>query len=70
MDGLQILSGCWRNSFQILRELEDLEEVSCSWPTGGEYGSGFSEDDLVFRFSEKAVCQYLLKVKGAENPLG
>ncbi|PGH34960.1 hypothetical protein GX50_02198 [[Emmonsia] crescens] len=70
MDGLQILSGSWRNSLQILRELDNLEEVSYRWPVGGEYGSGSYEDDLVFRFSETAVCQYLLKIKGAENPLG
>ncbi|OJD26190.1 hypothetical protein ACJ73_02436 [Blastomyces percursus] len=53
-----------RNSLKIL----DMDGL---WPTGGEYGSGSYEDDLVFRFSENAVCQYLLKVKDAEkNPFG
>ncbi|EQL37746.1 hypothetical protein BDFG_00797 [Blastomyces dermatitidis ATCC 26199] len=70
MDGLQILNGSWRNAYRILRGLDNLEEVSCRWPPGGEYGTGSYEDDLVFRFSENAVCQYLLKVKDAENPFG
>ncbi|KLJ10736.1 hypothetical protein EMPG_13879 [Blastomyces silverae] len=70
MDGLQILNGNWKNAFRILRGLDNLEEVSCRWPTGGEYGSGSYEDDLIFRFSENAVCQYLLKGHDAENPFG
>ncbi|EER38812.1 predicted protein [Histoplasma capsulatum var. duboisii H88] len=70
MDGLQLLSGSWRGALRILRELDKLEEVSWRWPTGGKHGNGSSEDDLIFHFSEKDVCQYLLKTKDAENPLG
>ncbi|PGH04564.1 hypothetical protein GX51_03395 [Blastomyces parvus] len=70
MDGLRIYGGNWKNAFQILRGLDNLEEVSCRWPMGGEYGSGSHEDDLVFRFSEEAVCLYILKEPDFENPFG
>ncbi|PGH11248.1 hypothetical protein AJ79_04982 [Helicocarpus griseus UAMH5409] len=70
MHGLHIISGTWRNSLDILRGLNCLEEVSCDWPAGAEFGNGAHEDDLVYSYSERAVCEYILRVGDMENPLG
>ncbi|KAK2801490.1 hypothetical protein FQN50_007706 [Emmonsiellopsis sp. PD_5] len=69
MHSLSLLSGSWKNSFEALRGLGKLEAVSCVWPMGGEFGNGDNEDDLVHTFDEKSTCEYILGVKGAENPL-
>ncbi|KAK2741320.1 hypothetical protein FQN55_008417 [Onygenales sp. PD_40] len=69
MKSLSLLSGSWKNSFEALRGLGKLDAVSCVWPMGGEFGNGDNEDDLVHTFDEKSACEYILGIKGAENPL-
>lgn len=59
-----LLTGDWDQAIDVIRELDQLEEVDLKYPNGGRYGyrSGWAD------FPEQEVRQYLLK-QSSENPL-